>query len=136
MADAFEGFTLPPGPAARPANDAVDITAIQPPREIEAEPETTPTAPADPSRIWVQVATGRDRSALRFDWRRLKRKAPGVLSDGRGPFVVEWGQANRLLAGPFASQAEARKAVAELKQAGVDSFTYTSPNGQEIATLN
>ena len=137
VADAFAGFTLDVPEPAPSATGAVDITAIEVRREVEARPEprpaAKPAAPANPSRIWVQVATGRDRDALKFDWRRLSRKAD--LLDGKGPFVTPWGQANRLLAGPFPNARAARDAVDALKELEIDSFTFTSPEGQEIEPL-
>ncbi|MDC0886603.1 SPOR domain-containing protein [Altererythrobacter sp.] len=134
--DAFSDLI---GSAAIPttaASGAVDITAIKPPREVASEQEAAaePAKPAHPSRFWVQVATGKDRSALRFDWRRLSRKAPDVLGD-KGPFVTAWGQTNRLLAGPFESRGDARKALNSLTEKGIDAFTFTSPEGQEIDQL-
>lgn len=113
----------------------MDITAIDVPREAPPEPKPAkPEPPKHPSRHWVQVATGRDRSALRFDWRRFARKAPDLLGDFE-PHVVTWGQANRLLAGPVDSDRAARELMNELKEQGLDSFTYTSPEGEEITVL-
>lgn len=112
-------------------SSAVDITGIEPPREIEA---TEPQPPEHPARHWVQVATGRDRVALRFDWRRIARQAEGKL-DGKGPFITPWGEANRLLAGPYQDNAAAREIVNELRDLGIDTFTFASEEGQEIETL-
>lgn len=137
VADAFAGLSgLGARTAPEPKSGAVDITAIEVPREVPPEPkaEPKPQPPKHPSRHWVQVATGSDRSALRFDWRRFARKAPDLLGDYK-PHVVKWGQANRLLAGPVKSAKEAREMVTALKEQGVDSFTYTSPEGQEINQL-
>lgn len=131
MEDAFSDFTLPASGSSSPGAGAVDIASIEPPREIEDAPDAEPE---HPRRIWVQIATGRDRSALRFDWRRFARQAPDVL-EGKGPFVVAWGEANRLLAGPFADSRIARSVVNDLTEEGIDSFTYTSPEGQEIEQL-
>ena len=61
-----------------------------------------PAPPAHPSRHWVQVATGQDTSAFRFDWRRIVRNAGGLLDDAEA-FTASWGQTNRLLTGPFDS---------------------------------
>ncbi len=141
VADAFAGFALAPATqtAAR-APGAVDITSIKPPREVEKKPEAKPAPPPPPpppkhpSRHWVQVATGRDKAALRFDWRRFEREAPAVLGKLE-PHVTAWGQANRLLAGPYDSPKAARDAVAALKKEGLDAFTFTSDEGQEIARL-
>lgn len=91
--------------------------------------------PSHPSRIWVQVATGRNRSALGFDWRRMARENPAVFK-GRSPNVTAWGQANRLLAGPFPTAREANAFLAQLKKAGIDgAFVWTSPAGQVVEAL-
>ncbi|EDL48663.1 hypothetical protein ED21_30699 [Erythrobacter sp. SD-21] len=100
-----------------------------------ARPAPEAEKPSHPSRHWVQVATGRDRNALGFDWRRIARKAQGALSD-KGPFVVTWGEANRLLAGPYDSPEAARNMVNRLKQLGIDGFTFTSEEGEAIDTLD
>ncbi len=134
VADAFADLAALVEAPTTPAAGAVDITAIEAPREIEREPEPAPAKPAHPSRFWVQVATGKDRSALKFDWRRLSRSADGLL-DGKGPFVTPWGQTNRLLAGPYPNRDAARKALAALQEKDIDSFTFTSPEGQEIEPL-
>ena len=97
-------------------------------------PATAPR-PVHPARHWVQVATGKDRSALGFDWRRIARTAGSELA-GKGPFVTPWGEANRLLAGPYESPAQARDAMNRLKQLGIDSFTFTSEAGQPIEELD
>lgn len=149
VADAFAGFTLS---AVTPdKTGAVDITAIKPPREIVEPPAPKPAAkpapkpvakpepPKAPSRVWVQVATGRDRKALAFDWRRISRKAPEVLGAKAKkpvkPHVAAWGQTSRLLAGPFSSEKDAQDAVTTLKADGIDSFTFTSAVGEEVEPL-
>ncbi|GAA4643239.1 hypothetical protein GCM10023115_11990 [Pontixanthobacter gangjinensis] len=138
VADAFASFTLEPttGPAMKPG--VVDILSIEPPREVARKPEpklaAEPKPPANPRRYWVQVATGRDRSALKFDWRRISRKTPDILGD-KSSFVAGWGQTNRLLAGPYSSSREAQSAVSELKAKDVDSFTFTSAEGEEVEPL-
>ncbi|MEZ5696570.1 MAG: tetratricopeptide repeat protein [Sphingomonadaceae bacterium] len=135
VADAFADLSLPVASKPAPARGAVDITKIKPPREKEEPPAAKePEKPRHPSRIWVQLATGRDRDALRFDWRRFERKSADILK-GKGPFVTPWGQANRLLAGPFSSSKAANEAMNKLKEEGIETFTFTSPEGQEIEEL-
>ncbi|RGP40050.1 hypothetical protein BPTFM16_00326 [Altererythrobacter insulae] len=126
VADAFSGLVAPEELPAAAASGAVDISSIDIPRE-QAEPET----PSNPSRHWVQMATGRDISRLRFDWRRMMRRAPELL-DGREAYTTRWGQANRLLTGPFDTRDDARALVSDLRTQGFDSFSYTSPDGEEI----
>ena len=49
--------------------------------------------------------------------------------------MTPWGEANRLLSGPYDSAAKAREMVKELKELGVDSFTFTSAAGEAIEKL-
>jgi tetratricopeptide (TPR) repeat protein len=133
---AFADFSLPAGPVV--AEGAVDITRITPRREApRVEPVRTapPPKPIIPSRHWVQVATGRDTNALEFDWRRIKREAGGLL-DRPAPYVAAWGQTKRLVAGPFATAREADQLVARLKDKKVDSFRFTSAQGEEVKPLS
>lgn len=129
VAEAFNGLAMPEPAGTGAREGAVDVTAIDIPRE-QAEPEP----PRHPARHWVQMATGRDRDALGFDWRRMVRRAPELLGE-RQAFVTRWGQANRLLTGPFASRDEARELVRALRARGFDSFAYSSPEGEEIVDL-
>lgn len=132
LAAAFADFTLEPAqpPSTR---GAVDITAIEPPRERPAPAQPAP--PVHPSRHWVQVATGQDTSAFRFDWRRIVRGAGGLLDDAE-PFTGKWGQTNRLLTGPYETARAAQAVVSELAGQGVDSFRFTSQEGEEIQELD
>ncbi|MDJ0979917.1 MAG: tetratricopeptide repeat protein [Erythrobacter sp.] len=116
---------------ATPSEGAVDIAALDIPREPPPEPEK----PVNPSRIWVQLAIGQDLKALGFDWRRLERKAPRLLGKFT-PHTVRWGQTNRLLAGPVDSRQAARELINALKKRGIDAFRYTSPEGLEIELLS
>ncbi|KLI64212.1 hypothetical protein AAV99_00625 [Aurantiacibacter marinus] len=139
LAEAFADFTLPgQGLPVAPSAGAVDITAIQPAREVvapaPAPAPTSPPPPANPSRHWVQVATGQDVGAFRFDWRRIVRGAGGLL-DGREAYTAPWNQTNRLVTGPFESRSAAQAFIAELAEAGVDSFRFTSAAGEEVVPL-
>jgi hypothetical protein len=132
LAEAFADFSLPPGDGVRPASGAVDITRIDPPREANKAEEPKP--PAHPRRYWVQVATGRDTSALAFDWRRIKREGGDLLAN-RDAFTAGWGQTNRLVTGPYPSAAAAQQAVTDLKARGLDTFAFTSAEGEEVRLL-
>ena len=91
--------------------------------------------PSHPSRIWVQVATGRDRAALAFDWGRIADQAPGLFRSRKG-WITPWGEINRLLVGPFESQAAAQVFVNELGSEGVAGFLWTSAAGQPVDPLS
>ncbi|MBD59257.1 MAG: hypothetical protein CL808_03935 [Citromicrobium sp.] len=128
LADAFADFAEPTTVEVT-GEDVVDISAIEPVREEEAAPEPPPA----PRRIWLQIGIGQNRSLLRSDWRLKYRKIDAIKD--KGPFVTPWGQTNRLLAGPFDSQAEAREALNALAAADIDSFIWTSAEGQAIDAL-
>lgn len=133
IADAFADFDRP-SISVTPAAGAVDVRRIAP-----ARPKTVEAArslpPSHPSRIWVQVATGRDKTALGHDWRRLAKQAEAVFR-GKSPMVSAWGQTNRLLAGPFPSESAADAFLGQLRRADIDGpFRWTSPAGQVVDAL-
>jgi len=132
VADAFADLSLPTGPAAPPPG-AVDVRKIKP-KAKPAEVVKEPPKPAHPSRIWVQVGTGRDEGALGFTWRTLARQNAEVFK-GRSASLSEWGRTNRLLTGPFPTEAAATAFLGKLKKAGVDAFVWTSPAGQVVDAL-
>ena len=131
LEEAFADFSLPPGDAVPAAIGAVDITKIEPRRE---RVEPAPRPPAHPRRFWVQVATGRDVAALGWDWRRVRREG-GELLAGKEAYTARWGETNRLLAGPYASASAAQQAVTELKAKGLDTFAFTSSEGEAVSPL-
>ncbi|MFV0644689.1 MAG: SPOR domain-containing protein [Sphingomonadaceae bacterium] len=136
VADAFADLAVAPVSPASRLSGAVDITSIKPPRDKnEPAPVAKESAkPSHPSRFWVQVATGQNISALKFDWGRIKKKASEVLEKKDG-YTAPWGQSNRLLTGPFDSLKAAQSVVTSLKKDGVEGFTFTSENGQEITPV-
>lgn len=137
LADAFADLAAPSVEAA-PAAGAVDIRRVRPARpaaDPKAATAKTPPPPSHPSRIWVQLATGRDKGALAFDWRKFVRDDAEVFKARKG-FTSAWGQTNRLLTGPFESQAAANSFIAQLRRAGVaGAFAWSSPAGQMVDAL-
>ncbi|AKQ43423.2 hypothetical protein CP97_12065 [Aurantiacibacter atlanticus] len=135
LAQEFADFVLPGDglPVAASAG-AVDVTTIEPARP-EPVPAPPPPPPAHPSRHWVQIATGQDISAFRFDWRRIVRNAEGLLDD-REAYTAPWNQTNRLVTGPFDSQSAAQDFVTQLAEKGVSAFRFTSSAGEEVREID
>ncbi len=135
LSEAFSDLARPAIDVA-PARGAVDIRRIKPAREVAVNAgPARPALPSHPSRIWVQLATGRDKAALGFDWRRMARQGEAALK-GKRSFVSVWGQTNRLLTGPFESEAAANAFIAQLRRADLDgAFIWTSPAGQPVDAL-
>jgi hypothetical protein len=98
------------------------------------EPAKKPSAPAEPSRHWVQVAGGADKAALPRELARLKAKAPKLLA-ARGGWTAPLNATNRLLVGPFKSGGEAQAFVNQLKAADLSAFAWTSAAGEKIEKL-
>lgn len=139
VADAFADLGSAPLPDAKVGGDAVDLSRITVKREAPPPPPEKPkpkepAKPVHPSRVWVQVATGKDLKALGFDWRRIAKSGGAPLAKLK-PHTTRWGAANRLLAGPVDSRDKGEALVKELKAKGLDSFLYVSPEGEEIQPL-
>jgi Flp pilus assembly protein TadD len=114
-----------PKPAARASTTA--STAAKPPPK-------KPAPPADPSRVWVQVAGGAVKGALPHEFARLRAKAPKLLG-ARTAWTAPLNATNRLLVGPFASTREAQAFVNQLKAQDLSGFAWTSAAGQKVEKL-
>jgi len=102
--------------------------------KTDPKAKAKPAAPSHPSRIWVQVGVGRNKEALGFDWRKFQR-TEAALFKGKKPWTTPWVQTNRLLVGPFDTQAGAQAFLKELKKNQIDAFIWTSPAGQAVDAL-
>ncbi|KQN03494.1 tetratricopeptide repeat protein [Sphingomonas faeni] len=100
----------------------------------KAAAEEKRIARANPARTWVQVSTGATEGDLPKAWKKAKTKAPTVFGS-RGGWTAPWKATNRVLAGPFKTDAEARTFVNQLAKEGVPTFTFTSDPGEIITKL-
>ena len=100
----------------------------------KAAAEEKRIARANPERIWVQVSTGATEGDLPKAWKKAKAKAPTVFGSRAG-WTAPWKATNRVLAGPFKTDAEARTFVNQLAKDGVPTFTFTSDAGEIITKL-
>ncbi len=96
--------------------------------------EEKAVAKKHPARHWVQIATGANRAGLPGTWKKLQGDAPKTLA-GQSAASVPFKSTNRLLVGPFKSEAEARALVNKLSKEGKSATAYTSESGQEIAKI-
>lgn len=150
VADAFADLGAPL-PDAKVSGDAVDISRIAVPREAAPPPPPPPTAksapkpaekakpkeppkPVHPSRVWVQVATGRKVDALAFDWRRISKEG-GATFGPHKPHTARWGQTNRLVVGPLKNRDAGEALVRDLKKKGLDVFLWLSEEGEAVQPL-
>ncbi len=90
-------------------------------------------ARAEPERIWVQIASGANAGDLPKAWKGAQGKADALA--GKRAFSVANRATNRLVTGPFKTEAEARAMVNTLKKQGLSAFTFTSEAGQKMTRL-
>jgi hypothetical protein len=101
----------------------------------EEEEERKRVAAQSPARVWVQVATGANKSGLPITWKRIREQAPDALK-GAAAWYTSFRSTNRLLVGPYKGQSDARSLVNKLSAKGLSATTFTSDAGQEIARLS
>ncbi len=102
--------------------------------KAKAEAELKKKLKDNPSRIWVQIAAGKNKSALAFDMRRFRKSYADAIGDEAGWFFP-WGGTNRLLIGPYRKEERARDIIAAIKKAGGDAFLWESEAGDEVTKI-
>ena len=120
----------------------VDLEKITPakakpkvePKAEEKKPEPKTEEPKHPKRYWVQIATGRNRDALKYDYRRMAKKNRSLFN-GKSGWTSPWGRTRRLVVGPFDSLGAAKKFDATFRKGGGDSFAWVSKQGTEVNKL-
>jgi cell division septation protein DedD len=118
-----------PPPAPKPKLATTEAKA-----KPKAAPEPAPAKPASSGKYWVQVATGSDLSALRFDYRRLARQQAELFKSVAG-YTSPWGKTRRLVVGPFASLSEAKAFETKFRAGGGDGFAWVSDGDTPIEAL-
>ncbi|WP_081668613.1 SPOR domain-containing protein [Sphingomonas phyllosphaerae] len=124
-------------PAAKPLDRkarAKELAAEKAKKEAAAkEAAEKKAARAEPARIWVQVASGANADDMPKAWKNAQAKADALA--GKRAYTVPNRATNRLVTGPYKTEAEARAAVNALKKQGLSAFTFTSEAGQKMTKL-
>ena len=118
--------------AKKAAAEAKIAAAKEAAQEAAAERKA---AKSNPTRIWVQVAGGANEDDLPKAWAAVKKKAPDAFA-GHAGWKTPLRATNRVLAGPFKTDADARAFVNSLKKNGVSGFAFTSDAGQKVEKLS
>jgi Flp pilus assembly protein TadD len=119
----------------RAANRTRTAEARPAPTERRPRAAARPVAPANPSRHWVQIAGGANRTTMPREYARLRGLAPALLGSRPG-WVTAANATNRLLVGPFENARAAQAFVNQLAQRDLSAFVWTSAAGQEIERLS
>ena len=85
------------------------------------------------SRIWVQVAGGANEKDLPKAWSAVQSRTPALR--GKQAYSTPLRATNRVVTGPFKTDAEARAFINQLARQGVSAFPFTSDKGQKVARL-
>lgn len=157
LSDAFADLGQAPASSNGPPAGAVDVAKLAAAREAEeararkeadakakAKKEADAKAAkakadqaakdAEPARVWIQVGVGRNTGAFAFDWKKLAKQAGGTL-DGKGPWAVKYGATNRMLAGPYPTEAAANAAIKRLKDKEIDALPFESAQGEKVTKI-
>ena len=127
-ADAEVAATGTKKPATKTKADAKALA------DRKAAADEKKAARAEPERYWIQVAGGATQGDLKKAWIRTKEKSS--LLAGRTGYSTPLRATNRVVTGPFKTQAEAQAMVNKLSKEGVSAFTFTSAAGQKMTKLD
>ncbi|WP_066796490.1 SPOR domain-containing protein [Sphingomonas soli] len=121
-------------PKTLPAKTDPKAKTPDPKAAKKPDPKKPDPAKAEPSRVWVQVAGGANPATLSKAWTAVVAKAPAAMK-GKSAWSTPLRATNRVLAGPFKTNAEAQAFVNTLGKAGVSAFVFTSEAGQKVTRL-
>jgi len=91
-------------------------------------------ARSNPARIWVQVASGANDAYLGQAWKTIAAKAPQAFR-GKAGYSQSVRATNRVMTGPFKTEAEARAFVNQLAKQGVPSYSVSTEAGEAVTRL-
>jgi hypothetical protein len=132
-------------PAAQPVwqqpsiEDAPQPSRPQPIQVAYSAPPPRPSIvqraqPVQDSKIWLQLASGRNEKALSEDFERMKRDN-GDLFKGITAYVAEGSDRARLLVGPFRGPSDAKIFADDLHSIGVSAFRWSNSDSDRIVPL-
>lgn len=140
LADIIGGIDIPEQ-ETRSRVVPVDLDEIEPAKpkpkiiaKVEEKAPVKPKEPVHPKRYWVQIATGSNLNALKFDYRRLTKKHPDMFKGQKG-WTSPWGQTRRMVVGPFDDFKAAKAFEADYRKDGGDGFAWASADGVEVNEL-
>lgn len=118
----------------RAAKEAAAKATAEARAKARAEAELQKKLRANPARIWVQLAAGKNDSALAFSLNRLRKRYESAIGDVSG-WTADWGETNRILVGPYRKLSSAKLVVEKVKKAGGDAFVWQSDAGEEVTKI-
>jgi Flp pilus assembly protein TadD len=115
----------------QPQAQAVQVAYSAPP----PQPATAQrTAALTDSKIWLQLASGRDVNALSDRFDRMKRDYADLFK-GIPAYVADDGGEARLLVGPFRGTSDAKIFADDLRSVGIDASRWSNSDSDRIVPL-
>lgn len=115
----------------QPQAKAVQVAYSAPP----PRPATVQrTQPAEPPKIWLQLATDRDADSLSGQFERMQRDNPELFK-GIAGYVAEGSDRARLVIGPFRGPSDAKIFADDLRSVGVNAFRWSNSDSDRIVPL-
>jgi tetratricopeptide (TPR) repeat protein len=97
-------------------------------------PELASVPATSGQKIWLQLASGSNESALSNQYRRMKSRGQDLF-DGIKPYVAKGGDRARLVIGPFRGAADAETLAQDLVTVGIDAFKWSNSPSDVIVPL-
>jgi Flp pilus assembly protein TadD len=140
--DRLEGIDdyLKPSAAPRPAQSPSWQGPPAPVQVAYSAPARVPTPSANsasgsaPGKIWLQLASGANASALPSQFNRLKSRNRELM-DGIKGYVAKSPDRSRLVIGPFRGASDAQIFAEDLGSVGVNAFRWTNSTSDQIVPL-
>ncbi|MGE5562515.1 MAG: tetratricopeptide repeat protein [Bacillota bacterium] len=92
------------------------------------------TDAAASSKIWLQLASGRNADALSDQFARMQRDNPELFKGITG-YVAEGSDRARLVVGPFRGTTDAKIFADDLRSVGIDAFRWSNSDSERIVPL-
>lgn len=129
----------PAPPQVQPVWEQPSLESRPPPVRVAYSPPPKPsvvqrTAAVEDSGVWLQLASGRNSTALQNQFERLKHDN-GDLFKGITGYVAEGSDRARLVIGPFRGASDAKIFADDLRSIGVDAFRWTNSDSDRIVPV-
>ena len=124
-----------PRPAAQPAWANPTPPPVQVAYARPAVPATVQrTQGMSPGKIWLQLASGRNASALQDQFDNIKAHNSDLFK-GISGYLAESSDRSRLVIGPFRGKSDADTFAQDLQTVGIDCFRWTNSQADTVVPL-
>jgi Flp pilus assembly protein TadD len=135
----IDALLQPPAAPPQPVWEQPSLESQPRPVQVAYSPPPRPsvvqrTSAIEDSKVWLQLASGRNATALQNQFERLKHDN-GDLFKGITGYVAEGSDRARLVIGPFRGASDAKIFADDLRSIGVDAFRWTNSDSARIVPV-